>query len=286
MRYIVGYTPDQRGAEALALAAAIARTQDAHLDLVHVLDNPRPEAAGYPERGVQQILAGNAKVWLQEALALLPPEVTAQTHLHYAESFAEGLIEVAQEVGAGLIVIGAAKRGILKHFSIGTVANTLLHASPVPVALAPSGYESTPSISRITCTVGGREGARELLNVAADSSSRRHVPLRLVSLLAVDQAQAKDANQFQLAKTKDRIDELVATAAVSPDMEVTAVVAPGSTIEEAIENLQWHDNEVVLIGSSRLAEGRKLFLGRTAYKLLRELPVPMIVVPRDYQREL
>lgn len=286
MRYIVGYTPDRRGAEAIALAASIARTQDAHLDLVHVLDNPRPEDAGFPERGVQEILAGNAKVWLEEALALLPPNVDVQTHLRYAESFAEGLIEFAAEVDAELIVIGAAKRGVLKHFSIGTVANTLLHASPVPVALAPSGYESSPSISRITCTVGGREGAIELLGVAMDSSSRRHVPLRLVSLVAVDQSQAKDANQFQLDQTKDRIDELVATAALSTETEVTAVVAQGSTIEEAIENLQWRDDEVVLIGSSRLAEARRLFLGRTAYKLLHELTLPMIVVPRNYRRKV
>ena len=286
MRYVVGYTPDRRGAEAIALAAAIARTQDAQLDLVHVLDNPRPEDAGYPERGVQQILAGNAKVWLEEALALLPPDVPVQTHLHYAESFAEGLIEIAREVDAELIVIGAAKRGILKHFSIGTVANTLLHASPVPVALAPSGYESPLSISRFTCTIGGREGARELLNVAIDASSRRHVPLRLVSLVAVDESQAKDASQVQLAKSNTRIDELMATAAMSADTEVTAVVAQGSTLEDAIENLPWNDDEVVLIGSSRLAKGRSLFLGRTAYKMLHELPVPMVVVPRDYGRKI
>lgn len=286
MRYIVGYTPDRRGAEAIALATSIARTQDAHLDLVHVLDNPRPEDAGFPERGVQEILTGNAKVWLEEALALLPPDVAGQTHLRYAESFAEGLMEVAAEVDAGLIVIGAANRGVLKHFTIGTVANTLLHASPVPVALAPAGYESSSSITRITCAVGGREGASELLKVAVDSSSRRHVPLRLISLLAVDQSHAKDANQFQFAKTKDRIDELVATAAASANTEVTSVLAQGSTIEDAIENLQWNDEEIVLIGSSRLAEGRKLFLGRTAYKMLHELPVPMIVVPRDYGRNL
>ena len=162
------------------------------------------------------------------------------------------------------------------------MANTLLHASPVPVALAPSGYESPLSISRFTCAVGGREGAKELINVAIDSSSRRHVPLRLISLVAVDQARAKDANQFQLAKTNSRIEELLAMAAASANTEVTAAVARGTTIETAIENLSWYDDEVVLIGSSRLAEGRKLFLGRTAYKMLRELPVPMVVVPRDY----
>jgi nucleotide-binding universal stress UspA family protein len=34
------------------------------------------------------------------------------------------------------------------------------------------------------------------------------------------------------------------------------------------------------VGSSRLAQPRRLFLGSTAAKILRELPVPMVVVPR------
>ena len=33
--------------------------------------------------------------------------------------------------------------------------------------------------------------------------------------------------------------------------------------------------------SSRLAQPRRLFLGSTAAKMLHELPVPMIVVPRE-----
>ena len=40
----------------------------------------------------------------------------------------------------------------------------------------------------------------------------------------------------------------------------------------------------MIVGSSRLAEKNKLFLGSTANKVLRALPVPMVVVPRDYVR--
>jgi len=40
----------------------------------------------------------------------------------------------------------------------------------------------------------------------------------------------------------------------------------------------------MIVGSSRLAEKYKLFIGSTANKVLRALPVPMVVIPRDYQR--
>lgn len=62
MRYIVGYTPDSRGEDALALAAALARNPGAQLELVHVLDGPPPsEASSGPEATVQQIRGGRAE---------------------------------------------------------------------------------------------------------------------------------------------------------------------------------------------------------------------------------
>ena len=61
-------------------------------------------------------------------------------------------------------------------------------------------------------------------------------------------------------------------------------VAHGRTIEEAIDDLEWDDGEIMIVGSSRLAEKNKLFIGSTANKVLLALPVPMVVVPRDYER--
>jgi nucleotide-binding universal stress UspA family protein len=68
-----------------------------------------------------------------------------------------------------------------------------------------------------------------------------------------------------------------------PEPEI--VVAKGRTIEEAVDRLDWEDGEILLFGSSRLAQHRATFLGTTANRILRALPVPMIVVPRDYTRQ-
>ena len=46
-------------------------------------------------------------------------------------------------------------------------------------------------------------------------------------------------------------------------------VAHGRTIEEAIDDLEWDDGEIMIVGSSRLAEKNKLFIGSTANKVLR-----------------
>ncbi|EMY35223.1 universal stress family domain-containing protein [Arthrobacter crystallopoietes BAB-32] len=287
MRYIVGVTGDERGREAIALALALAQTPEAQLDLVHVLTGPAPEAASSAsERAYQQYLAGNAGVWLDKALALVPQDVAAEKHLRFADSFAEGLIQAADELGASLIVVGASSKGLFKRFTVGTVANALLHASHVPVALAPSGYRPPRYLTRMTCALGTRPGAETLLDVAVEAAALRHVPLRLISLVTLDaghrRQDSREIEKWAQGHAKLALDR--ALAGVAQRTLVTSAVAGGHSIEEAIERLDWDDSEIVLIGSSRLAARSRIFLGTTANKMLRALPVPMVVVPRDHAK--
>ena len=140
----------------------------------------------------------------------------------------------------------------------------------------------------MSCGFGTRPGADELLDVAVESARDRGLPLRLVSLLALDGGYSPglaDAAWVHAADhlAADRLAAVGGSAAETPEPEI--VVAQGRTIEEAVDRLDWEDGEILLIGSSRLAQHRVTFLGSTANRILRALPVPMIVVPRDYTRQ-
>lgn len=286
MRYVIGCTEDKRGIEAIALGLAVGRALAApksiELELVHIVPGTDPEEAGtLSERAYQNYLKRNAEEWLEKSAALVPEGVTVRRHVKFADSMVEGLLAAVDEFDAELVVVGAASKGPFKRFTVGSVANGLLHSSPVPVALAPSGYRSPREISRISCALGTRPGAEAVLDVAVDAASTRHVPLRLISLVTLDpdaasdegDGQATDHAERTLAKAKD---------GVAGRTLVTVDVAQGGSIEAAIEALEWDDSEIVMIGSSRLAARTRIFLGATANKMLRALPVPMIVVPRDY----
>ena len=62
-------------------------------------------------------------------------------------------------------MVGAASNGVFKRFTVGSVANGLLHASPVPVALAPRGYNRRDPLTRLTVMTGMREGWQAVLDV-------------------------------------------------------------------------------------------------------------------------
>lgn len=282
MRYVVGYTPNERGADAVALASALARAQGAQLDLVYVVDKglhvAHEVASGHDlarEKAVQDAQ--------REGLSLVPEDVPVEFHARHAESFAAGLIEAAVDYQAGLIVVGAASSGLFKRHTVGTVANALLHASPVPVALAPRGYRRTEPISRLTLAVGQRAGAEAAIDVAIGAAGRRSVPLRMVSLVELD-AEGDPGEVVNAAHIHANTVLTEASRRLPEGHKVTVEVAHGRTIEECIDDLEWDDAEILIVGSSRLAERNKLFIGSTANKVLRALPVPMVVIPREYER--
>ncbi|NMR29561.1 universal stress protein [Crystallibacter degradans] len=281
MRYVVGYQPDDRGADAIALAVAIARAQGTGLDIVYVVPENAPYVAVNPQG--KRISAGEQEVLTarREALKLVPSDIDAEFRVVDSDSFAEGLIETATAQSAALIVIGAASNGLFKRFSVGSVANALLHASPVPVALAPRGYQRKGPLTRLTAFIGERQGAQTARDVALRAAGRRGLPLRLVSLVALDTQERSDSGEAIHQAHLHANSVLAEAATTALDGTATVTVAHGRSIEEAIDSLDWDEGELVIIGSSRLAQHNRLFLGSTALKVLRALPVPMVVVPRE-----
>lgn len=280
MRLIVGYQATPSGADGIALGATLARSLQASLDICLVLPQERPVPSKAPvEAAYDDILIDRATAWLDEALTLVPDDVQARAHLLFDESFAQGLLDAVREFDAYMIVVGAAGDGLLGRHSIGTVTSDLLHVAHVPLALAPRGYRHSPPqrIREITCAIGNRPGAAELVEAATDLSVTAELPLRLLSLVSAEEQSTR--GQSGLAKAEEVLRTVQAELPAGSDVQLR--VAEGSGIEKAASSLDWHDGDVLMVGSSRLAQPHRLFLGSVAAKMLRVVPVPMIVVPRE-----
>ena len=288
MRYVVGYSANARGRDAVNLAVSLARGRGAGLDLVVAIPEAGPfNAAHAPAAGYDSYLHQQAQEWLDEALTLLPADVPAQAHIRSGESDAQTLIDACEEFGADMLIIGATSNGLFKRFTVGSVAGALLHAATVPVALAPHGYHRREALTRVSCGLGDRPGAEELLDYAVSMATNRAVPLRVVSLLTLDDGDSAEAAEAARSYAAHHLAAALPSggsgAAGGAANSSDVVVAQGRSVEEAVDRLDWEDGEILLIGSSRLARNRSIFLGSTANRILRALPVPMIVVPSDYE---
>ena len=245
----------------------LARTLGAQLDLRIVLPPDRVLPGTVPTGGYEEILTEQAQQWLAQAAATVSDGIEVTPHISFNESFAQGLIDDAQTLGAEVIVVGAAGDGLIGRHSIGSVTGELLYSAPVPLALAPRGalHSKVERVREVTCAIGTRRVRSSCSTPRVRASRAGDKPLRLVSLVALDPLlgalRGDDGFVHEHARAHAQSVLELAQSALPADFPVTSTVVDGPSVESAINKLDWHDGDVIMVGSSRLAQPRRLFLG-------------------------
>jgi nucleotide-binding universal stress UspA family protein len=285
VKIVVGVRPDASGDDALACAEALARTMRARVVLATV--HPAPwHGSGDDEVDAEwrAYLAEQARAALEGALRRLAPGTDHELRVYARDSVGRGLAEVADTVGASLVVIGSAGRGI------GATADQLLHGATVPVLLVPPGFREVAVATMPTrVTVAYQRGldSDEALRAAAQLCRRTGAPLRLVTLvlrpprLLAGFQRALDA---QRAAARDWLDEAAAEAPFST--RLTAEVVEGDDVDEAVGAVDLQPDELLVCGSGAAGPLRRVFLGDTGRAILRAATVPVLVVPRHAEPDL
>jgi nucleotide-binding universal stress UspA family protein len=292
MRYLVGYSADHGGREALALGILLARSNGGSLVVCTVL----PETWGHPSMArVDAEYAGfleqHAKKTLDKARAQVGKRVPAEFVSRAAPSAREGLFSTAEDVGADCIVLGSARTARLGTFLEGSVTASVLYSAPLPVALAPRGYSPGPrtKLRRITCAYAGAPASSSTVRSASELCGRLQVPLRLATFVVRDQqmypsgvgyhAENMVSNKWRSQATQAQ-KKVIATLPAKPP--VTAAIADGKSWKAAFNSVPWKDGEMIAVGSSSLGPLLRVFLGSNAAKIVRNSPVPCIVLPRRH----
>ena len=289
MNYLVALTA-MGGRDALGLGRMLARSGDVTLSVCVVVpqawDHPSParvdaEYAAFLDRYAEEAIAG-AREFLRDT-------VRAEYTSTSAPSATEGLIAIAAERDAALVVLGSARHGPVGRFAAGGITTEMLHTSPIPVALAPRGYRPTSDarLRRVTCAFSGSTQSRSAFDAAVQLGRRHGVPLRLITFVVHDRqmypsqvgydAEAMVAEQWrtQAGEAQEK-----ALAALPEDVVVEAGVISGRDWEDALDSLPWEEGEVLVVGSSRLGPVARVFLGSNSTKIIRSSPVPVLVIPR------
>jgi nucleotide-binding universal stress UspA family protein len=289
MNYLVALTA-LGGRDALSLGRMLARTGDVTLTVCVVVpqtwDYPTPARVDAEYAAFLNQYADDA---IAEAREYLGDEVRAEYTSTSTSSASEGLIAMATETDAAIIALGSARHGPLGRFTVGGIANEMLHVSPVPVALAPRGYRpsSETRLRRVTCAFSGSTLSQSAFDAAVQLSSRHGVSLRLTTFVVRDRqmypsqvgydAERLVAEQWR-AQALEAQEKALATL---PDVAVEAGIIEGRDWEEALDSLPWEEGEVLVVGSSRLGPIARVFLGSNSTKIVRSSPVPVLVIPRS-----
>lgn len=122
-------------AAALRHAATLARDQHARLVVLTVVPAAPPQTVS--PAGALPVAVDTERTFariLREAVDSLPPDVGVESRLVRGRP-ARRIVEVAEEVGCDLIVMGFHGHGRLHHALIGSVSDSVMRASTLPVLL-------------------------------------------------------------------------------------------------------------------------------------------------------
>jgi nucleotide-binding universal stress UspA family protein len=287
MTLAVGFAPDGRGRGVLHLAAMLARSGGDDLVVCAIIPSPWPPSPARVDAEWRAELERIANEALDRARERLPGDVPARFLVQHARSTPAGLLEVAEQQDARAIVTGP----------MGSTSGRLLHSSPLPVAIAPRGFRPRQDarVARVTAAFNGADD--DLVLAAAGQAARVGASLRVASFAVRARppytiAVGREADEDMIASwtkeiesacraTLDAVEELPAQP-----RELEAVIGYGESWEDALEDVEWHDGDVLVVGSSSIGPLARVFLGSRATKIVRYAPVPVIVVPRGVAAEL
>jgi nucleotide-binding universal stress UspA family protein len=293
MTIIAGFSASRQGSAPLNLAAQLARTTGEKVIAAAVVERTLPVGVDPIEDEYRGYLASRATESLQRVVDQLPGHLDISVTVHQSTSVPNGLMELANEHSADLVVVGSSSSGLLGRIALGTVTERLVYTSRVPVAIAPRGYPSDPGpVRRLTVAYGGAADGGGLIAAAAELATQWGARLRIASFTvrpftmfggSIERSAEELVVQQWTHRTMEaaikQLDD-ARTRVSNPDVDV--VIGTGNEWREAVDDIAWEPGDVLLLGSGAAGPLAQVFLGTAASKILRHAPVPVMILPRQH----
>lgn len=292
MTVVVGYLVGKAGRSALHLAVEAAHTLKTSLVVVTVV--PRPWTTPSPARIDAEYatwadeLGSRSHQEAQKCLDRIADGLDISYHKFASRTAGEGLLDAAEQLDAAVLVTGSSSNGALGQLVLGSTTDWLLHTSPIPIAISPRGYRGAKAgkLVRVTCAYSGTPESVRVVERVVALTDQLDVEMRVVTyairgrtmfppevgLHAEDSLLAEWARQLREAQAKLKTDGVVGD-------EVALEVVAGNGWDDALDDTEWEDGDLLALGTSSRRSIKGVFLGSHGAKIIRHSPVPVLVLP-------
>jgi nucleotide-binding universal stress UspA family protein len=202
-------------------------------------------------------------------------------------SAAHGLHDVAEELEASVIVLGSLQHQQPRLLAAST-GDRVIAGAPCPVAIPPRGWRDRPAqeLSRIGVAFVPTPDGREALRVAAIFARRFGARLQAVTVVASEAEVMSyrigaDVEQIYVSAAEEEFQRGIeaAIAEVAPDVKATGQVLVGGHTVDTLAGLR-DAFDALFMGSRGYGPIGRVLLGGVSARLMRQLDVPAVVVPR------
>ncbi len=277
--------------EAQDLAEGLARRFSAELHLVHVrvlLEEPHLDDEHLAEIHRLMGTSEQATRRVLESDRASPSDVPLTTHLVRGLAPAEAIVETCVEIGADLVVVGTHGRRGLRKLLLGSVAEEVVRACPVPVlTVGPGAGDAPPEPHRILAPHDFSEHSTAALEQAAAwarglgaSVTLLHVvePVVYPELYAVD-IFPEELQERLVSRSRAALES--AANELFEDVPTEIDVQKGRAGDAITAAARPDRFDLVVMGTRGLNALEHLLLGSVAEVVFRRSRVPVLTVRHD-----
>ncbi|MFC6722747.1 universal stress protein [Halobacteriaceae archaeon SHR40] len=263
-----------------ALAAAGERFPDEKLILLYVLEPyaNHTEAGGHSSEGADQAQQ-RAEQLLAEGVDSLPDGVTAETAISYGRPVHE-LIRFVEENAVEQIVMGSHGRDGTERLLLGSVAETVVRRSSVPVTVVRRKTVGTPD--RVLIPFDGSQESRRALSYAIEGYPEAELTALYVSypdkLAGPDKLSPGSVDVAETAAETESILDVAKKTAEAADASITVETTEGDPARSIVSYAEAELVDHIVMGSHGRDGLTRLLLGSVAETVVRRAPTSVTVV--------
>ncbi len=278
---VVGIDGREGGRDALALAERLRRLYGGTLVAVHAYPynffvgrGETPDYETVMHRNANDLVADELERAGVRAHAVAMPDGSPGRALHMA----------ADWHGSDLIVVGSDHHGPIGRVLAGDVTAGTLHGARCPVVVAPVGYaQHGKPIETIGVGYDGSPESYLAARLAHGLAAAAGACLRVIFVLepsvpggstSADESQWHEHAETERERAQFALDELLAKLGMIASGEVV-VGDPVTELADAANDL-----DLLVTGSRDYGPARRVMLGSTSSKLVRQAPCPVLVLTR------
>ena len=234
----------------------------------------------------QRISEQRAREVLQEEVEEVRSAGSTVAGEHLIEGrVAPGIVGLAEEIGAGLVVVGSRGRGGIRRALMGSVSDSVVRHAHCPVLVVRDGGRERDYLpGRILLAVDGSAEASAAARTAAELADHTDSELHVVHV-----GEVRPVSHPERRGYRARYDELQEQARRLLEEQVDEVNSAGGTVSRAHLRMGRPDEEIVVLGeeigagfivtgSRGLGGMRRALMGSASDSIVRHAHCPVLVV--------
>ncbi len=290
----------EESAQAARMAAVLSEKTGSELHVVYVEPLPHPYALSeatiyYPEMRDEVRQTAN-----QEAREKLAAEVekigatreVAGSHARIGHPDAE-ISHLAEEIGAGLIVVGSRGLGPVRRLLMGSVSSSVVRHAHIPVLVVRDGGDALPG--RILLAADGSEESRLAVRAAAEFSAKTDAEVHIAHVLPSPERMygphfySTGMKGSLLERVEREAQEFLGRQAEEVSSAGGKVggthVLSGNAPAEIVKLAEELHAGLTVLGSRGLGGVRRALMGSVSDSVVRHAHNPVLVVREDHGRD-